>query len=103
MLNEVNLIGNLGSDPEIKVMQSGDKVANFTVATTERWKNRETGEKQEKTQWHRVVVWSQGLVGVIETYLKKGQKVAIRKPASNGFYNVSYKNKSGYVHGVCFK
>lgn len=77
MLNEVKLIGNVGADPEISSVSSGDKVANLSIATTERWKNKETGEQNEKTQWHRVVVWSQGLVGVIEKYVKKGDRLYV--------------------------
>lgn len=76
-LNKVQLIGNLGADPEIRTMSSGDKVANFSVATSESWKDKETGEKKERTEWHRVVVWNQGLVKVIEAYLNKGSKVYI--------------------------
>jgi single-strand DNA-binding protein len=75
MLNKVTIIGNLGKDPEIRTMQSGDKVANFSVATSERWKDKTTGERKEKTEWHRVVVFNQGLVKVIEGYVKKGSKV----------------------------
>ncbi len=76
-LNKVMIIGNLGADPEIRTMSSGDKVANFSIATSERWKDKDTGEKQERTEWHRVVVWNQGLVKVIESYLKKGAKIYI--------------------------
>jgi single-strand DNA-binding protein len=75
MLNKVTLIGNLGKDPEIRTMQSGDKVANFSLATSERWKDKTTGERKEKTEWHRVVVFNQGLVKVIEGFVKKGSKL----------------------------
>lgn len=68
-------MGNLGRDPEIRSMQSGDRVANLSVATSESWKDRSTGERKEKTEWHRVVIFNQGLVGIIERYLKKGSKV----------------------------
>jgi single-strand DNA-binding protein len=74
-LNKVQIIGNVGKDPEIRTMSSGDKVANVTVATSEKWKDKTTGEKKEKTEWHRVTVWNQGIIGVIEQYLKKGDKV----------------------------
>lgn len=77
-LNEVTLIGNLGKDPEIRSMQSGDRVANLSIATSESWKDSATGEKRERTEWHRVSVFSQGLVKVIEQYLKKGDKVYIK-------------------------
>jgi len=74
-LNKVQIIGNVGKDPEVRAMSSGDKVANITVATSEKWTDKTSGEKKEKTEWHRVTVWNQGLVGVIEKYLKKGDKV----------------------------
>lgn len=74
-VNKVILIGNVGQDPEIRSMQSGDKVASFSVATSESWKDKTSGEKKEKTEWHRVSVWNQGLVKVIESYVKKGSKV----------------------------
>ena len=76
-LNHVQLIGNVGADPEIKAMQSGDKVANLSIATSESWKDKTTGEIKENTQWHRVVVWNQGLIKVIEQYVKKGDKLYI--------------------------
>jgi single-strand DNA-binding protein len=71
------LIGNLGQDPEIRTMQSGDEVCNLSIATSERWKDKSTGEQKEKTEWHRVVVFNQGLVKVCKNYLKKGSKVYI--------------------------
>lgn len=76
-VNKVILVGNLGQDPEIRSFQSGDKVANFSIATSESWKDRTTGERKEKTEWHRVSVTNQGLVKVIENYVKKGSKVYI--------------------------
>ncbi len=74
-LNKVTLIGNLGNDPEVRTMQNGGEVCNLSVATTESWKDKSSGEKREKTEWHRVVVFSPGLVGVCKNYLKKGAKV----------------------------
>ncbi|HBR69824.1 MAG TPA: single-stranded DNA-binding protein [Rhodospirillaceae bacterium] len=74
-VNKVILIGNLGQDPEIRSMQSGDRVASFSVATSETWKDKATGERKEKTEWHRVAVFNQGLVKVIESYVRKGSKV----------------------------
>ncbi|MDA0786097.1 MAG: single-stranded DNA-binding protein [Proteobacteria bacterium] len=74
-VNKVILVGNLGRDPEIRAMQSGDKVCNLSVATSERWKDRNSGEMQEKTEWHRVVMFDQKLVEVAEKYLQKGAKV----------------------------
>ncbi|WP_421930016.1 single-stranded DNA-binding protein [Nitratireductor rhodophyticola] len=76
-LNKVQLIGNVGQDPEVRDLQSGNAVANFTVATSESWKDKNTGEKKEITQWHRIVVWVDGLVSIVEKYVKKGSKVYI--------------------------
>ena len=76
-VNKVTLLGNLGNDPEIRSLQSGDEVANLSIATSESWKDKSTGERREKTEWHKVVVFNQGLVNVIKNYLKKGSKVYI--------------------------
>ncbi|MGQ7830864.1 single-stranded DNA-binding protein [Altererythrobacter sp. Z27] len=76
-LNKVMLIGNLGADPEIRSFQNGGKVANLRIATSETWKDRNTGERQERTEWHNVAIFSEGLVGVVERFLKKGSKVYI--------------------------
>lgn len=76
-LNKVMLIGNLGADPEIKSFQNGGKVANLRIATSETWKDKATGERKEKTEWHSVAIFNDGLVGVVERYLKKGSKVYI--------------------------
>jgi single-strand DNA-binding protein len=74
-LNKVMLIGNLGADPEVRTFQNGNKVCNLRVATSENWKDKNTGERREKTEWHTVAVFSEGLVRVCEQYLKKGSKV----------------------------
>ena len=76
-LNRVMLIGNLGQEPDIRSMQNGGKVCNLSIATSESWKDRNTGERKEKTEWHRVIVFNEGLIGVIENYVKKGSKVFI--------------------------
>ncbi|PCI56383.1 MAG: single-stranded DNA-binding protein [Alphaproteobacteria bacterium] len=76
-VNKVILIGNLGADPDVRTMQSGDKVCNLSIATSESWKDKATGERREKTEWHRVVIFNKGLVTVCENYLKKGAKVYI--------------------------
>lgn len=76
-LNQCNFIGNLGADPEIRNIPSGAKVANFSIAVSEKWKDRNTGETKESTEWVRVVVWQEGLVKVVEQYLKKGSKVYV--------------------------
>jgi len=74
-VNKVILVGNLGADPEVRTMQSGSKVVNLSVATGESWKDKATGERKEKTEWHRVVIFNEGLVNIAERYLKKGSKV----------------------------
>jgi single-strand DNA-binding protein len=76
-VNKVILVGNLGRDPEIRSMNSGDKVCNLSLATSERWKDRNSGEQQERTEWHRVVVFDQKLIEVCEKYVKKGSKLFI--------------------------
>lgn len=75
-LNRASLIGNLGADPEIRSLQNGS-VASFSVATSESWKDKHTGERKERTEWHRVVVYNDNLVRLAETYLKKGAKVFV--------------------------
>jgi single-strand DNA-binding protein len=77
-LNEVSLIGNLGRDPEVRTFGNGGKVCNLRIATTETWKDRNSGERREKTEWHAVEVFSEGLVRVCEQYLRKGSKVFVR-------------------------
>ncbi len=74
-VNKVILLGNLGQDPDIRTMQNGKKVCTFSLATSDSWKDKETGEKKEKTEWHRVVVFNEGLIGVVESYIKKGTKL----------------------------
>ena len=76
-LNKVLLIGRLGADPEIKQMVNGKNVARISLATSQSWKDKSTGEKKEKTEWHRVVVFNEGLVNVVQQYLKKGSQVYI--------------------------
>lgn len=89
-VNKVILIGNLGRDPEIRSLNSGDKVANLSIATSESWKDKSTGERKEKTEWHRVTVFNEHIVKVCESYLKKGSTVYIegqlqtRKYEKNG-------------------
>ncbi|MFV1536939.1 single-stranded DNA-binding protein [Phaeobacter sp. JH204B] len=76
-LNKVQLIGHLGRDPEVRSLQNGGKVCNLRIATSETWKDRNTGERREKTEWHSVCIFSEGLVRVAEQYLRKGSKVYI--------------------------
>lgn len=77
MINKVILVGHLGKDPELKDLNSGARMASFSLATTKRWKDRETGERKEATTWHRVVVFNEHLVKVVEGYVKKGSKIYI--------------------------
>jgi single-strand DNA-binding protein len=74
-VNKVILVGNLGADPEIRSLNSGDRVANLRVATSETWRDKSSGERKEKTEWHRVVIFNDNLVKVAEQYLRKGSKV----------------------------
>jgi single-strand DNA-binding protein len=74
-VNKVILVGNLGRDPEIRRTQDGRPIANLSVATSESWRDKTTGERKEKTEWHRVVIFNEGLCKVVEQYLKKGAKV----------------------------
>jgi len=88
-LNKVLLIGRLGNDPEIKQMQNGKSVARLSVATSESWKDQSTGERKEKTEWHRVVIFNEGLVGVVQKYLKKGAQVYIEGQLNTNKYTDS--------------
>jgi len=88
-LNKVLLIGRLGNDPEIKQMQNGKSVARLSVATSESWKDKNTGEKKEKTEWHRVVIFNEGLVGVVQKYLKKGAQVYLEGQLNTNKYTDS--------------
>ena len=76
-VNKVILVGNLGKDPEVRRLQNGNPVVNLSIATSENWRDKATGERKEKTEWHRVVIFSEGLAKVAEQYLKKGAKVYI--------------------------
>ena len=74
-VNKVILVGNLGADPEVRTLPSGNKVVNLSVATSDSWRDKNSGERKEKTEWHRVVIFSEGLARVAEQYLRKGSKV----------------------------
>jgi len=74
-VNKVILVGNLGRDPEIRFTQSGQKIANMSIATSETWRDKQSGERREKTEWHRVVVFDERLADIVEKYIKKGSKV----------------------------
>ncbi|ATQ70280.1 MULTISPECIES: single-stranded DNA-binding protein [Methylosinus] len=77
-INRAILLGHVGGDPEIRTVQSGDKIASFSLATSEQWRDKATGERRESTEWHRVVVFNQPLVGIVEQYVKKGSKVSVQ-------------------------
>ena len=90
-VNKVILLGNLGRDPEIRSMQSGKKMASFSIATSKRWKDRNTQEQKENTSWHNIVVFNEGLVDVIEKYVKKGSKIYVEGELSTR----KYQDKEG--------
>ena len=89
-VNKVILIGNLGADPEVKSFQNGGRIANLRIATSEQWKDKNTGERKERTEWHSVVLNSDGLVGVAERYLRKGSKVYIEGALETGYEDWSH-------------
>ncbi len=76
-VNKVILIGNLGKDPEIRTTQDGKEIASFSIATSESWKDKGTGERKEKTEWHRISVFNPNLVGIVKSYVKKGSKIYV--------------------------
>ncbi|MEC7797293.1 MAG: single-stranded DNA-binding protein [Pseudomonadota bacterium] len=76
-VNKVILVGNLGRDPEIRSMPNGDRIANLSIATSETWRDKSTGERKEKTEWHRVVIFNDNIVKVVENYVKKGSTVYV--------------------------
>ena len=76
-VNKVILVGNLGRDPEVRSTQNGDKIVNFSIATSERWKDKSTGEQREKTEWHRIVIFNENLARIAEQYLRKGSSVYV--------------------------
>jgi single-strand DNA-binding protein len=92
-INKVTLLGNVGKDPEIKTFPSGDKVANFSLATTESWKDKTTGEKKSVTEWHNITVKNDKLVGIIEKYVKKGSKLHIEGKLETRKYEKDGSNR----------
>jgi len=92
-VNKVILIGNLGADPEIKTFDNGGQIAKFAIATTERWKDKNTGEQKELTDWHNIVVRVPGLIKVTQDYLKKGMSVYVEGRLRNRQYEVSGEKK----------
>lgn len=76
-MNRATLVGRVGADPEIRNTNGGGKVANFRIATSERWRDKNSGERKEKTEWHSIVVWGDGLVGIVEQYVNKGDQLLV--------------------------
>ena len=76
-INKVILVGNVGNDPEVKTFQSGDRVVNFSIATSESWKDKETGEQKSVTEWHKIAIFNTGLIDITDRFVKKGMKVYI--------------------------
>ena len=96
-VNKVILVGNLGKDPEIRSLNSGDKVANLSIATSETWRDRNSGERKEKTEWHRVSIFNDNLVKVAENYLKKGSKVYIEGAIQTRKYTATRPGAERYT------
>ena len=99
-VNKVILIGNLGSEPDVRNFPNGGKVCNLSIATSENWKDKSTGERREKTEWHRVAIFSEPLVRVAEQFLKKRVKSLPRRPARNAKVARSVGHRSLF-HGSC--
>lgn len=102
-VNKVILIGNLGADPDVRTLQSGNKVCNLSIATSESWKDKQTGERQERTQWHRIVIFNAGLVDVAERYLKKGAKVFIEGQLETRSYDDTKAGEKRYITEVVLR
>ena len=92
-INKVIIVGNLGEDPEVRDFQNGGKVCNLSIATSESWKDKATGERKERTEWHRVVLFNTGLVDLAEKYLKKGSKVYIEGKLETRSYETASGEK----------
>ena len=90
-LNKVMLIGNLGADPDMRQTQDGKRMALLSLATSESWKDKSTGEKKEKTDWHRIVIFNEGLAGIVESYLKKGSKIFVEGQLRTRKYLQTFK------------
>ena len=92
-VNKVILVGNLGRDPEIRTLNSGDRVANFSIATSETWRDRQSGERKERTEWHRVVIFNEKLAEVAQKYVRKGSKVYVEGQLQNREWQDQQGNK----------
>ena len=101
-LNKVLLIGNVGKDPEIRTTQDGKEIASLVLATSDTWRDKATGEKREKTEWHRVVIFSEGLVNVVKNYVKKGSKLFLEGSLQTRKWTDkegAERDKGGKLHG----
>lgn len=101
-MNKVQLIGHVGKDPEARTMQNGGKVVSFSVATSETWKDKKTGERKERTEWHRIVVFAPGLAGIAEKYIRKGSKVYVEGQLETRKYQDAQK-QDRYMTEVVLK
>ena len=102
-VNKVILIGNLGSAPDVRTMQSGDKIVNLSIATGESWKDKNTGERKERTEWHRVVIFNQGIAKIAEQYLKKGSKVYIEGQLETRSWNDQATGEKKYTTEIVLR
>ena len=102
-LNKVLLIGRLGADPEIKQMVNGKSVARISLATSQSWKDKNTGEKKEKTEWHRIVVFNEGLVNVVQQYLKKGAQIYVEGQLSTRKWKDEQSGQDKYSTEIIIK
>lgn len=102
-VNKVILIGNVGNDPELRAFSSGDEVAHLSIATSESWKDKKTGEKKEKTEWHRVVVFNKGLIGLIKNYVKKGTKLYLEGCLQTRKWNDASTGQDKYTTEIVLK
>lgn len=102
-VNKVILVGNLGKDPEIRSFQNGGRVANFSIATSETWKDKATGERKERTEWHRISVLNENLVGIVERFLKKGSKVYVEGQLETRKYQDKQTGKDMYTTEVVLR
>ena len=92
-VNRVALLGNVGRDPEVRSFQNGGQVCNFPLATSESWKGKQSGERRDKTQWHNIVIFNEGLIGVVERYVKKGSKLYLEGQLETRTYDDRDGNK----------
>jgi len=102
-LNKVLLIGRLGADPDIKQMVNGKNIARFSLATSNTWKDKNTGEKKEKTEWHRVVIFNEGLVNVVQQYVKKGAQIYIEGQLTTRKWTDEKSGQDKYTTEIVFQ